>query len=246
MAKFEEPTLREEPRFSVTKLAEYMVTNPARRTTLIREQIRPLAVRVVNYNDARRVLARFCSDPTRTPRQLQDSAGLLRDRAADPAMDDFRRDCLKGSARAIEAFASVAYDVRVRGVIAMEGPRQGADVPISGVRVVIAPDICFLEKGSEARIGAAKLHYARTEPLNNVALQYVASLIYYYLKTLGESPRARTCLAIDVFTGQIEAAPKTLATHIRYVKSACQEIADRWPALFAAAQRKQQESRGEE
>ncbi len=75
-------SLRSTPRFSVNKLAEYLVAGPRRRRSLILDSINPPTVKVIGYEDARHTIVRYFSDQSRTIRQLLDMGSLLRDRAA--------------------------------------------------------------------------------------------------------------------------------------------------------------------
>jgi hypothetical protein len=164
----------------------------------------------------------------------------LRDRAADPACEEYQRNDFLDAARAVEAFMPIAYDARVRGLIATLGRGRGDDIEMGGVRVTVNPDIHYIEPGTERRVGAAKFHFARTEPLTVEALQYVSSLLLHFVKRKGDTPRGKACLAVDVFSGVTEAAPKTSRTRIRNLEAACQEIAERWPALYAQVAEKRQ------
>src|SRR6266516_3318066 len=102
--------LRTDPRFSLNKIAEYLTATPRRRRRLILDQIRPVVYKAGRYGRARSALQRFICDPSRTVEQLKRVAVRLRDRAAEPNLDLFDVQCLKGSARAIEAFVPIAED----------------------------------------------------------------------------------------------------------------------------------------
>jgi hypothetical protein len=218
------------PRFSLNKLAEYMVATPRRRRRLIIDQIRPQTARVINYNDARHVIARFLCDPERSAKKLLEIASTLRDRAAqDP--EEHGSQCMIASARALEAFAPFSERVRPNGVVVVAGPRQGADVYLSGVRIVVAPDVSLLERGTECRIGAIKLHFSRSAPLSHEALQYAATLVYKCLSDSGDSPTKSRCFNVDIFSQGIEIVPRAVKDRIKNLEAACEEIAERWPSL---------------
>lgn len=222
---------RNSPRFSVNKIAEYMLATPRRRRSLIIDQIKHPTVKVITYEDARRVLVRFFGDPGRGARQLLESASLLRDRAA-VSDDEHRNKCLLASARAVEAFAPIAERIRIAGVLTVPGPRRNADVTMGGVRIVVTPDVCFLERGTERRIGALKFHFPRTTTLDPDALRYVAALVFHYLKEQRDSPQRRMCIAVDVFSERYESAPRSMTDRLKNVEAACEEIAERWPSLY--------------
>lgn len=230
--------LRLEPRISVNKLAEYIFARPRRRKRIILDQISPPRVKVITYEDARRLLARSLADPTSDGGAVLQSANSLRDRAATEG-DGHRQSCLLASARAAEAFAPLAERIRPNAVLAVPGPRRNADFAVAGVKVGMTPDVCFIQPGTEDRVGAVKFHFPRSTSLQPEALQYVSLLLYEYLKLSGDSPRRQLCIAVDVFAGRFESTPRATVERLRNVEAACEEIAERWPGLYhaVAAQR---------
>lgn len=226
--------LRLSPRFSLNKLAEYMAASPRRRRSLIIDQIRLPVAKVINYEDARRVLVRFFADPDRSPKQLLDMAAAFRDRAAQNP-EEHRSQCLVSSARALEAFAPFSDQVRPKGVVAVRGPRQGADLELGGVRVVVAPDISLIQPGTERRIGALKLHFSRSAPLSSESLQYASTLIYRHLENNSDQPTKSRCISVDIFAHRAEAVPRAVKDRIKNLEAACEEIAERWPSLADVA-----------
>lgn len=141
--------IRTEPRFSLNKLAEYLTAPPRRRRRLILDQIRPMAYKAGRYSKARSILQRFICDPSRTIENLKRAAVRLRDRAGEPNVDEYEAQCLKGSARAIEAFIPIADDFRYDEAIAVPGARRESSLTIAGVRVSISPDVAVIAPGTE-------------------------------------------------------------------------------------------------
>ena len=223
--------LRVSPRFSLNKIAEYMTATPRRRRSLIIDQIRPPTAKVITYEDARRVLVRFMCDPERTGKKLLDIAATFRDRAAQNP-DEHNSLCLIASARALEAFSSFSDRVRPKGVVAVGCPRQGMDVFLSGVRIVVAPDVSLVEPGTEHRVGAVKFHFSRSSPLTSEGLQYAVTLVHQCLINSGDSPAKARCFSVDIFSRGVEIVPRAVKDRIKNMEAACEEIAERWPSLL--------------
>jgi hypothetical protein len=155
----------------------------------------------------------------------------MRDRAAvNP--DEYASKSLMASARALEAFAPLSEKIKPKGVIALAGPIRNTDVLIRGVRVVVAPDISLLEIGTEHRIGAIKFHFPRSSKLTSESLQYVSTLLYQYLEDVGDSPKKTHCFSVDVFSEKFETVPRAMKDRYKNLEAACEEIAERWPALY--------------
>lgn len=222
--------LRVSPRFSLNKIAEYMTAAPRRRRSLIIDQIRTHTAKVIHYDDARRVLVRFFCDPDRTSKTLLDVAATFRDRAAQ-IPDEHRSQCLISSARALESFARFSERIRPKGVIVVSGPRQGANIVLRGVRIVVAPEVSLLEPSTERRVGAIKLHFSRSAPLSTEALQYAATVIHEWLIRRGDHPSKARCFSVDVFSQKSETVPRAVKDRLKNLEAACEEIAERWPRL---------------
>jgi len=227
--------LRETPRFSLNKIAEYMTATPRRRRSLIIDQICPPTAKIITYEEARKACVRFLCDPEQTGRKLVDLAATFRDRAAlNP--DEYHSQCLIASARALEGFAPISERVRPKGIVAVAGPRQGANVFLSGVRITVSPDVSLLELGTERRIGAIKLHFSRSAPLSHESLQYASTLVHECLGRDGDSPIKSRCISVDVFSQNSDVAPRSVRDRIKNLDAACEEIAERWPSLFSVVQ----------
>lgn len=233
--------LREDPRVSMHKLAEYAVTEgPRRRRAIILGQIRPPRYITTTYEDARHKLVRFFSDQSGAdPERLIEMAEELRDRSFGAREDKDRAKSLLASARALESFADFAERVRVKDAVAVAGPRRDADLFLAGVRVVVCPDVCFLQRGTERRIGALKFHFPVAYRLNTEALQYAAAILFAYLEERGDSPVRSACLTVDVMAGQFQQAPRAMKARLANLEAACEEIAERWPVLLQVAREAQ-------
>lgn len=225
---------RKSPRISLNKLAEYLVATPRRRRSLILDQIKPVAYKTVRYEHARRILIRFFCDPSRTSRSLSNAATRLRDRAAEHQDKDFFQRCLLASARAVEAFVPIAEGIRTCGPLAVPGSRRQPHLLVAGVRVVVAPDLSFVERGTENRVGALKFHISSSARLEDEALRYAAALMYHFVEQSGDRPQRELCEVIDVFSGKNETTPKAIKDRLKNIEAACEEIAERWPGLLKA------------
>lgn len=226
------PKLRSEPRFSANKLAEYMTAaGPTKRRSLIVDQIVSPTTKILNYEHARAAARRILSDPSRNAQSWMRAASRLRDSAANTP-DEFDARCMRLSAQALEAFAPSSHLIRAGGAVVVAGRRQWGALTLAGVRVSLSPEASLLEVGSEHRIGAIQFHFSRTA-LKTEGLQYVAAMLVEALSQSGDSARRALCIAVDAFTGGVVDAPRAMKTRMRDLESACEEITERWPALYS-------------
>ena len=117
---------------------------------------------------------------------------------------------------------------------------------MAGVRIGVNPDVCFLERGTERRIGALKLHCAKTFPLEIEGLRNAASILYAYLEDQEDEPVKGACMAVNVLTAEYELAPRAMKNRLNNIKAACEEIAAWWPKLVASMEEASTESEDEE
>lgn len=225
------PKLRSEPRFGANKLAEYMTAGPAKRRSLIVDQIVSPATKILNYEHARAAARRILSDPSRSANSWMRAASRLRDMAANTP-DEFDARCMRLSAQALEAFAPSSNLIRTGSAVVVAGRRQWGALTLAGVRVSLSPEASLLEVGSERRIGAIQFHFAKTT-LKTEGLQYVGAMLVAALTQSGDTPRRSMCTAVDAFSGVVIDAPRAMKARMKDIESACEEIAERWPALYS-------------
>jgi hypothetical protein len=229
-----EVKLRQKPRISMNKLAEYAVESASsRRRNIIADQIVERPFKRVTYEQGRRALARFFMNPAATSEDLFRMAEDLRDRvASNPEIDRQDKRSLICSARALEAFEMIADDVKGKKAVAVPGGKEASALMWWGVRVSVRPDIALLKPGTEQRIGAIKFHFSVEHRLPPKALKYAATILRAYLLENGETPQPSLCVAVDVMSTEHESAPRGMTSIIKELRASCQEIAERWPSIL--------------
>lgn len=224
-------SLRQTPRFSLNKLAEYMSATVSRRRALIIGQMTSPRAMVVNYEHARLAIRRLLRQPDRKPRSWILEGERLRDLASG-AVEDFDCRCMLLSAQVLEAFAPHSDALKPVGVVSVSGKMSTEKLTLGGVFVSIAPEIALIEPGTEDRVGSIKFHMAKTVSLNVDGLQYVSTLLYESLTRMDAAPRPSLCFAVDAFSGRIELVPRARRKRLVDLEHACEEIAERWPAIL--------------
>jgi hypothetical protein len=159
-------------------------------------------------------------------------ATRLRDRASEPGVDDFEAQCLRCSARAIEAFVPIAEDFRYDEAIAVPGVRRDSAITIASVRVSVAPEIAIIAPGTERQIGAVKFHFSSSYPLGQEARRYGAAIMRSYIDSIQGDPASALCEVVDIFAAAYDGAPRAIQRRLEDVEAACEEIAERWPGLL--------------
>ncbi len=225
------PRHRTDPRTSLSKLGEYLVASAGRRRNIIQDQKNPRAFIVASYRQAYEPLA-ACLVAGGDPRFLDRHLHMWRTRAP---RNDFDARCRPLCIEAAEAFQALLATGRLSHLTFATGIEQ-ASLMIGGVKVSISPDV--LVAGPEA--GAAKIYLSKTGPLTKDvgkrpgSSSYAATTLHQWVEQeLGGGDPAR-CLVIDVFAGEVYAAPKSHVQRRRDIESACREFAAVWPTIPAA------------
>jgi hypothetical protein len=86
--------------------------------------------------------------------------------------------------------------------------------------------------GGGSRVGALKLYFGKTFPLDEVSGAYVATVVHQFAATRLQSfgtAELKHCAVIDVFSKRVDFAPRAFTRRRKDIEAACEEIAIRWP-----------------
>lgn len=226
--------VRDYPRVSVSKLAEYLGATPTRRRSIIVEQKRPNPFRTARYTDAQRILVEAVEQGCEVSVFEAGIAGL----ESKFTRSDHEEECRQNCMLAVKAGLFLA------GVLPLaKGSFEGTDlkhpaaIMIGDVEVSVRPEILMrVEKGPRAgKLGAVKFVFSKTHPMSDDAAECAGALLYEYMRqNFGEKAVSREhCFVIDVFANKCVTAPKSVIARMRDIVAACEEIARAWMALAA-------------
>jgi len=222
------------PRISANGLVEYCYATPVRRTAIIEGAIKPKNFLLdTRYNDIDRATMEFFeSRGTDDSRLLALDDALLK-RVPDTSHDEQR---LLTAHDAIELCRTMDLSTMPRGDITALPDRQpvyhleGVEISIRPTNLVVATQMGRREKG----IGLIKPYLCKTRPLTIDTSSLHGALLLMYAanayRALGE-PQHDLFAIVDIFAQRIFRAPKNYRQRAKVLSSACQEIADRWPAI---------------
>lgn len=220
------------PRISVNKLGEYMTATPSRRRQIVRDQKNKPAYKAARYKDAREIITTFIASGMIDEEVALNAAEDLRE---DESGTDFAIQDRLNCANAIEKFVEISEDIDLGSLVPIVGSETASEVlELSGVRVGMRPDALLLDKDSHEVVGCIKLHFAKSQPLDEKGGAYVATAMCAYLETVISSPKVvnpARCYVIDIATKTIYLAPKAMKRRLDDLSAACEEIKDRWASL---------------
>ena len=229
-------TLYLEPRVSANQLAQFVVSDPAKQETIVRDATRVMAVRVANYQPARNAMPRCHNADGIDPASVIAHATRMGETVFT---DPFDSKCNELSAAAFVKFAPIASQIDCAGE-RIPAPRRGFDhLLIEGVRVSVQPEIVvsFAHRGS-TKFGGVIFNFSKGDQasLENgngryQAGDYAAALVFLMLGVHFGSrggPRSANCFAVDVYREAIFQTPGAYKTMLRHLEAACRNIARQW------------------
>lgn len=224
-----EPKVYAEPKISINKLGEYLISPSARREAILKAQKRPPKIIVTRYNGVGEAICNYLSGGM-NGEVLLNAIAAIKARKADT---DFKEEDIKLSVGILEKVPSLSLpDFKNLTISRFD---QYAAIKIEGVTINVNPDL--IVRGilrNKNVVGAIKLHVVKGA-LKREAQSFVALILHQFvdefIKKDGELAKESLCYSLDVFSNQIEPSPRAVAKKITQIHSACREIASRWPSI---------------
>ena len=228
-------TVRIKPRMSINKLCEYLVCQkPLRRQSIILGQKYPQDYIVNHYADATRVLTECIEQKFDEDFVAKRLHSLETKFVRTPHSSQCLQDCISAVKQGLILKADLPLD---DASFFATKPAETASFKMGEVEVSVRPEV-FVKVATGKRagqIGAIKLVFSKTNPLNEDALAFDATLLYLYMKEgFGEANVSREhCIVVDIFAHKVVSAPASFKSRMREIEAACNEIARAWPAAVA-------------
>lgn len=224
-----------QPRISVNKLAEYMVSKAARQRKLLRDRKFPdpeFQMGMYHKEATEGVASYLVSDQIST-QSIDNAIALIRQQA--PAKIGTQRR-LTQNIEAMERFLDMLDDIDFNGATAALGSNTAPKLTYHGVEVSVRPEIVL--RGSvkgRAVLGAVKLHFAKTFEMTDETAGYVSAAVQEYcqrhLVSDGEQVYPAYCQVFDIGCGKVFPGVKSTKARLKDIEDTCRNIADIWPNI---------------
>jgi hypothetical protein len=220
---------RAEPRISVNKLAEYIVSRASRQGKILTDARWPSDYITVRYKEVYDLLADYLCDPEQHMEPLQ--VALRQYEAAIPGSDsNHPRSC----AEALMAFLVHQDVIDLSGFEAARAPDRPDRLVINGVEVSVRPEVLLIaeRRGRQVR-GAVKLYLGKSHPFDEESGALAATLVRKHVEAQGGPGETdyRSCFVLDVFAGRLYTAPQANRRRLDDIAAACDQIRQLWPGL---------------
>lgn len=207
-------------KISLNKLGEYMTATPARRRSIIEDQIAPKNFIAARYTDARKNISDFIVGDI-SDNRLEQIAIELRNKTYD---SNFIAQDKNLSADAIDSFLDISDELPTNYKLEKTPANTTATLVISGVDVSIRPDV-YIKNDNNEVVGAVKLHFPKSNPLTTTSGDYVATALKAFLEENTSTPiNPKLCIVIDVPSSTVITAPKAAKKRMMDLEAACEEI----------------------
>ena len=227
-----EPKRRDLARISVNKLGEYIVANPIRRRSIIKDQKKPRTIYIARYTRAETEIQNYIVNDSGNIEHL---AAVARELVTADYPSDWKRETAELCSKALYSFIKVAGDIPAEGLLRQRINDNVVKMEISKVAVSVRPEILLAKPNApDEIIGGIKLYFSKTAPLEKGTGEFIASIVYRYIAEYISTEAVadyKKCFVLDVFTGHIFVAPKSYKNHMKYAQAACDEIAALWPTV---------------
>jgi len=221
--------IRKDPRISLNKLAEYMVATPARRRGIIRDQKVRRDVIVARYQDVYAGIADALVNRDEIDKVYERIERLYR--APSKSAWDLQNNQL--SAEALELFVSFVDEIDLSSYEVIAPAQTLPLMPVAGVGVSVKPAVLLRRAGNSEVIGAIHVAISKLVPLNSESGAYATTIVHQYVDTILTQAKTDPAdsFVIDVFARNVHVGPRAFKKRRKDVEAACEEIAQRWPAV---------------
>jgi hypothetical protein len=229
--------VRPDPRISAKQLAEYLISDDSRRTTIIREAKFAKTAIVVQYKKVRSFI----------PHAFKDNCldiNLLARRADEveheEAQNEWFKDDNKRSAEALRHLCEIAPSLNWENAHRVH--IRDRYLAIGGVMVSINPELTFsFEHRNVQKSGGLMLNTTQNDGKTMARTtgqycmgDYMATLLFKLLLANAAkigAPVNKKCWAVDIFRKEAYTAPANFKKLDRNIESACLFIAARWKTM---------------
>ncbi len=221
------------PRISVNKLGEYMVSKAARRQRILRDAKYPPPYITTYYREAQESIAQFIAGNMEDIGTLERSVQILEQKTPD-SIHEIRR--VNGNVEAIESFMNLIDEIDLKGADTRLGDHSPPKLKIMNVEVSVRPDIILTGTGAKGKtlVGGIKLHFPKTNPLNEDACGYISSAVQMHcVHSLASDglPNPKYCMTVDIASGKVYEGVTAITQRKKDIEAACHEIASLWPGI---------------
>ncbi|WP_446009378.1 hypothetical protein [Candidatus Electrothrix sp.] len=211
------------PHFNIIRLTEYMISTPARRQMIVKNQKRKKSLFVEYYNEASIVISKFISEEINEEGYWEECHRINNKRIYTDLSEVNQSMCIFY----LEEFEKIIYDVQFDKYKKKTGKKKQQKAMLHRLKLEVNPEVLLCDNNGKTN-GAVKLIFDN-KPKEKLERDYLSTLLLQYMKLLyGVHIKNTDCYIIDIFGGVIDTAPASCKKIMLDIKAACDEIKDTW------------------
>lgn len=220
------------PRISLNKLAEFMTATIPRQRRIIRDQKFPPDYLVTYYREAQEAVAACIASDLSDIGAITRAINILNQQTPDTVGAQRR---LVSNVDALESFLDMLDVVNLQEASPTLAPNDAPKLIIRNVEVSVRPEIILRMEGRNGpSVGALKIHFPKTNPLNQQAAGYVSAVLQEWaqahLSNEGQVS-GNLCMVIDVGSQSFFEGVRATRRRMQDIQDACSTIAALWPTI---------------
>lgn len=186
------------------------------------------------HRDAAEAVAQYIANGAVDTSPIDTRLGAL-SQAAPTKVGTARR--INSNIDALERFLEMLDDIDLMGAEPSLGDVNPQKLVFHNVQVSVRPEIILRGVGPKGAqcVGAIKLHFSKTHPLNEEAAGYVSAIVQEFCKQSvihdHEIVNSAYCQVIDIASGNVFPGVKSTAQRLKDIAAECQNIAALWPSI---------------
>lgn len=224
-----------DPRISVNKLAEYMVSKAARQRKLLRDRKYPdpdFQMGMYHKEASEAVAAYLVGDQLNT-QNIDTQIQIIKQQ--NPGKIGTQRR-LNSNIEAMERFLDMLDDFDFGDHVPSLGAHAPQKLTFHNVAVSVRPEIILRgNKKGKKIIGAVKLHFAKGFEMDEEAAGYVSAAVNEFcvrhVADDDETVSSELCQVFDIGSGTIFPGVKSTKRRLQDIEDTCQNIAAIWPTI---------------
>lgn len=220
------------PRISLNKLSEFMTATIPRQRRIIRDQKFPSDFKGMYYREAQEAVASCIASELADVAVVERQIDILNQQAPETVGTQRR---IASNVDALEAFLEMLDDINLQGATPSLGANTAPKVRIRNVEISVRPEIILRSENRNGPIiGAIKIHFPKTNQLNEQSAGYVSAVLQEWTQTHMADDGVSfgpLCSVVDVGSQQFFEGVRSTRQRMRDIQDACETIAALWPTI---------------
>jgi hypothetical protein len=220
------------PRISLNKLCEFMTASIPRQRRIGRDQKFPPDYQRMYYREAQEAVASCIASDLVDTAVVERQIEILNQQAPDTVGTQRR---LASNVDALEAFLEMLDDINLQGSTPERGANDAPKLQIRNVGISVRPEIVLrAESRNGPVVGAMKIHFPKTNPLNAQSAGYASAVLQEWTTTHMHDDGTSfgpLCCVLDVGSQSFFQGVRATRQRMRDIEDACATIAALWPTI---------------